>query len=96
MEPSEDPRRVVDRWTKAISEGDAESALGRLSEHAGTPGDRNRPGRVVARPGGTRDLGAADRGAGLVAGSGIDFLESREAELKGLEGLHRLHAVGLA
>jgi len=36
MEPSEDPRRVVDRWTKAISEGDAESALGRLSEHAGT------------------------------------------------------------
>ena len=31
----------------------------------------------------------------LVAGPGIDFLESREVELKGLEGSHRLFAVDL-
>ena len=36
MEPSEEIRRVVDRWTKAIAEGDADSVLGRLSEHPGT------------------------------------------------------------
>ena len=35
MEPSEEIRRVVERWTKAISEGDADTALGRLSEHPG-------------------------------------------------------------
>lgn len=35
MEPSEEIRRVVERWTKAISEGDADSALSRLSEHPG-------------------------------------------------------------
>ncbi len=32
----------------------------------------------------------------LVAGSGVDFLESREVELKGLDGSHRLFAVDLA
>ena len=32
----------------------------------------------------------------LVAGPGIDFLESREVELKGLEGSHRLFAVDLS
>lgn len=32
----------------------------------------------------------------LVAGPGIDFQESREVELKGLEGLHRLFALDLA
>ena len=31
----------------------------------------------------------------LVAGSGVGFLESREAELKGLDGSHRLYAVDL-
>ena len=31
----------------------------------------------------------------LVAGPGIEFLESREVELKGLEGSHRLFAVDL-
>ncbi len=31
----------------------------------------------------------------LVAGPGIDFLESREVELKGLDGSHRLFAVDL-
>jgi adenylate cyclase len=31
----------------------------------------------------------------LVSGPGIDFQESREVELKGLEGLHRLFAVNL-
>jgi adenylate cyclase len=31
----------------------------------------------------------------LVAGSGVDFRESREVELKGLEGSHRLFAVDL-
>jgi len=31
----------------------------------------------------------------LVAGSGVDFLESREVELKGLDGSHRLSAVDL-
>ena len=36
MEPSEEIRRIVHRWTKAIAEGDAESALARLSEHPGT------------------------------------------------------------
>jgi adenylate cyclase len=35
MEPSEEIRRVIHRWMIAISEGDAESALGRLSEHPG-------------------------------------------------------------
>ena len=32
----------------------------------------------------------------LVVGPGIDFHESREAELKGLNGPHRLYAVDLA
>jgi class 3 adenylate cyclase len=36
VEPSEEIRRVVERWTTAISEGDADSALGRLSEQPGT------------------------------------------------------------
>jgi adenylate cyclase len=31
----------------------------------------------------------------LVDGPGIDFLESREVELKGLDGSHRLFAVDL-
>jgi adenylate cyclase len=33
---------------------------------------------------------------GLVAGSGVDFLESREVQLKGLDGSHRIHAVDTA
>ena len=32
----------------------------------------------------------------LVAGSGTDFLESRDVDLKGLDGSHRLYAVDLA
>ena len=32
----------------------------------------------------------------LVAGSGVTFRESREVELKGIEGSHRLFAVDLA
>jgi adenylate cyclase len=36
VEPSEEIRRVVERFVKAIAEGDKESALGRLSEHPGT------------------------------------------------------------
>jgi len=36
MESSEEIRRVIDRWMVAISEGDADAALGRLSEHPGT------------------------------------------------------------
>jgi class 3 adenylate cyclase len=36
MEPSDEIRRVIDRWTRAIADCDAESALGRLSEHPGT------------------------------------------------------------
>ena len=36
VEPSEEIRRVVDRWTKAIADGDADSVLGRLSENPGT------------------------------------------------------------
>jgi adenylate cyclase len=32
----------------------------------------------------------------LVAGAGIDFLEGREVELKGLDGSHRLYAVALS
>jgi adenylate cyclase len=36
MELSDEIRRVVERWTQAISEGDAGSVLGRLSEHPGT------------------------------------------------------------
>jgi hypothetical protein len=31
----------------------------------------------------------------LVAGAGIDFVESREVELKGLDGSHRLYVVEL-
>src|SRR4051794_38942267 len=36
VEPSEEIRRVIDRLTKAMAEGDSESVLGRLSEHPGT------------------------------------------------------------
>jgi len=36
VEPSEEIRRIVDRLTKAIAEGDRESVLGRLSDHPGT------------------------------------------------------------
>ena len=36
VESSEEIRRIVHRWTKAIADGDAESALGRLSENPGT------------------------------------------------------------
>jgi class 3 adenylate cyclase len=36
VEPSEEIRRVVERWTRAIAERDAESVLARLSEHPGT------------------------------------------------------------
>ncbi|MDH4346715.1 MAG: nuclear transport factor 2 family protein [Thermoleophilia bacterium] len=35
MEASEEIRRVVERWMTAISEGDAESALARVSAHPG-------------------------------------------------------------
>ena len=35
VEPSEEIRRIVERWTKAVAEGDHESALRRLSEHPG-------------------------------------------------------------
>jgi adenylate cyclase len=36
VEPSEEIKRIVLRWTKAISEGDADSVLGRLSERPDT------------------------------------------------------------
>jgi class 3 adenylate cyclase len=36
VEPSEEIRRIVERWTKAVSEGDHGSALARLSELPGT------------------------------------------------------------
>jgi adenylate cyclase len=36
VEQSEEIRRVIERWTRAHSEGDHESALERLSEHPGT------------------------------------------------------------
>ena len=36
MQPSEEIRRVIERWTRAVSEGDHESALERLSDHPGT------------------------------------------------------------
>ena len=36
VEPSEEIRRVVERWTIAIAAGDEEAYLGRLSDHAGT------------------------------------------------------------
>jgi ketosteroid isomerase-like protein len=36
VERSEEIRRVIDRYTRAIADADAESALGRLSEHPGT------------------------------------------------------------
>jgi class 3 adenylate cyclase/ketosteroid isomerase-like protein len=35
VEPSEEIRRVIERWMVAIAERDADAALGRLSEHAG-------------------------------------------------------------
>jgi len=40
MEPSEEIRRVIERWTLAIAEGDHDSALGRLS---------NEPGALIIR-----------------------------------------------
>jgi class 3 adenylate cyclase/ketosteroid isomerase-like protein len=36
VDPSEEIRRIVERWTSAIAEGDADSVLARLSEHPGT------------------------------------------------------------
>jgi class 3 adenylate cyclase len=36
VEPSEEIRRVIERLVRAITEGDSESALGRLSDHPGT------------------------------------------------------------
>jgi hypothetical protein len=36
VQPSEETRRIVERWTKAIAECDAEAVLARLSEHRGT------------------------------------------------------------
>jgi adenylate cyclase len=36
VEQSEEIRRVIERLTKAIAEGDSESVLGRLSDHPGT------------------------------------------------------------
>lgn len=36
MEQSEEIGRIIDRWTRAISDGDVASALGRLSDHPGT------------------------------------------------------------
>jgi class 3 adenylate cyclase len=36
MESSEEIRRIVERWMRAISERDSESSLGRVSEHPGT------------------------------------------------------------
>jgi hypothetical protein len=36
VEPSEEIRRIVERWTKSIAEGDADSILARLSQHEGT------------------------------------------------------------
>ncbi len=35
MEPSEEIRRVVDRWLAANSEGDADAVVGKVSEHSG-------------------------------------------------------------
>jgi adenylate cyclase len=36
VEPSEEIRRIAERWTRAVTEGDHESALARLSELPGT------------------------------------------------------------
>lgn len=36
MQPSEEIRRVIERWTMAIAEGDPDSVLGRLSNEPGT------------------------------------------------------------
>lgn len=36
MEPSEEIRRVVERWLTALSDGDADAVLSRLSEHPAT------------------------------------------------------------
>ena len=36
VEPSEEIRRLIERWTRAHTEGDYESALARLSEHPDT------------------------------------------------------------
>jgi adenylate cyclase len=44
MEPSEEIRRIVERFTRASAAGDHEAALGRLSEHAGTLIIGNDPG----------------------------------------------------
>ncbi len=44
MEPSEEIRRIVERFTKATVAGDHEAALGRLSGHAGTLIIGNDPG----------------------------------------------------
>ena len=69
VEPSEEIRRVVDRWTKAISEGDADSALGAAVGAPRNTLDRHRSRRVVAWRGDTGRLGASDRGAGHVSRS---------------------------
>ncbi|MEK6719327.1 MAG: adenylate/guanylate cyclase domain-containing protein [Chloroflexota bacterium] len=35
MEPSEEIRRIVDRWLRSNAEGDADAVIGRISEHPG-------------------------------------------------------------
>ena len=63
VEPSEEIRRVIQRWMSAMADDD-DSALRRLSDHPGDAHDRHRPGRVVARarrsaPSGARHAGGA-------------------------------------
>ena len=36
VQPSEEIRRIVERWTVTIAEGDADTVLARLSEQPGT------------------------------------------------------------
>ena len=139
MEPSEEIRRVIDRLTRAIAEGDSESVLGRLSDHPGTLigcdsaewwrgqeipralSDGSAPIRVRIGVHTGDALSETDgffgttihyaaRVAGqalggevlvssvvheLVSASGIDFRESREVELKGNEGRHRVFVLDL-
>ena len=67
VERSEEIRRVIERWTKAVSEGDHDSALGRLSEHPGTLMIGNDPNEWWHGEE-ARYLGASTRGAGLLPG----------------------------
>ena len=66
MKPSEEIRRIVERWMQAISERDSESTLERVSDLPGVLMIGTDPEEWFHGGGGSCDLGAPARRVGLV------------------------------